>query len=350
MNLQNGFSNPRDDIAGKGRDRTDIGRVLVVDDSAMFRAIVSRILEREGYRVRSVEDGVAALALVPVERFDVVVSDLSMPGFDGFDLLRALRASAEPPEVVFLSGARADDFEAAVRALRLGAHDFLTKPPREEELLHAVSRALETRRLKDENRRLLRELERETRTDPLTQAGNRRAFAEALRQEMSRTRRYGSPLGVAVVDLDHFKRTNDTWGHAAGDEVLRVFADRVRRVLREGDALFRLGGEEFVLLLPCTDLDGSVAAAERLLAALREAPVRYGEAFLPVAASIGVTCLDPNDLGTEDLLARADAALYIAKRSGRDRVVSSPGTGLAPPMLTPPPSHASLALTAAAPS
>lgn len=341
MKAQSCDSSPRGDRADRRRDRTGNGRVLVVDDSAMFRVIVSRMLEREGYLVRCAEDGVAALALVPAERFDVVVSDLAMPGFDGFELLRALRASAEPPEVVFLSGARADDFEAAVRALRLGAHDFLTKPPREEELLHAVGRALETRRLKDENRRLLRELERETRTDPLTQAGNRRAFSEALRQEMSRTRRYGSPLGVAVVDLDHFKRTNDTWGHAAGDEVLRVFADRVRRILRDGDALFRLGGEEFVVLLPCTDLDGAAAAAERLLEALRESPVRHGESLVPVTASVGVTCLAPGDHGAEDLLARADAALYIAKRSGRDRVVASPDPGL--PKLAPPPSHHAMA-------
>ena len=333
-----------DDSAGKGRDNADTGRVLVVDDSSMMRRIVGRMLEKQGLLVETVEDVAEALVRVSGYGPEVVVSDLSMPGLDGFDLLRALRSLDGPPEVVFLSGTRADDFEAAVQALRLGAHDFLTKPPREEELVHAVRRALQTRRLKTENRRLLSQLERETRTDHLTQAGNRRAFSEALRLEICRTRRYGSPLGVAVVDLDHFKRTNDTWGHAGGDEVLRDFVRRARRILREGDSLFRLGGEEFVLLLPCTDLDGAAAAAERLLAALRESPVPFLDTSIPVAASVGVATLEPADRDAEDLLARADSALYVAKASGRDRVVSAPP--LAPP--TPAPSNPSLPSHAAA--
>lgn len=327
----------RDASAGTGRDTAVIGRVLVVDDSPLVQRIVSGILTAVGYRTRNAGDGESAIRILREEPFDVAVSDLSMPGLDGFDLLRAARALPEPPEVVLLTGTRADDFGAAVRALRLGAHDFLTKPPREDELVRAVERALETRRLKEENRRLVRELERETRTDPLTQAGNRRAFSEALRVEIGRARRYASPLGLAVVDLDHFKRTNDSWGHAAGDEALRTFAERARRILREGDALFRLGGEEFALLLPCTDVDGSVAAAERLLAALREAPVPFHGASMPLAASVGVASLEPEDRGAEELFARADAALYAAKATGRDRVAAAPPA----PCRTPDSSHPS---------
>lgn len=317
------------DAPDTNRDSRGTGRVLVVDDSLMVRKIVGLSLQREGMSVQLAEDVHSALAAIREERFDVVVSDLCMPGLDGFDLLGALRETPDPPEVIFLSGAHADDFGAAVRALRLGAHDFLTKPPRHEELVHSVARAVETRRLREENRRLIRELERETRTDPLTQAGNRRAFAEALRTEMSRTRRYGTPLALAVLDLDHFKSTNDTFGHAAGDEVLRSFAARVRGLLREGDALFRLGGEEFAVLFPCTDLGGAGAAAERILEALRSSPVPFGEARVPVTASAGITGLAPGDEGADDLLARADAALYIAKRAGRDRV------GVADPAATP---------------
>jgi two-component system cell cycle response regulator len=312
----------RDKVCNE-RDAAGTGRVLVVDDSALVRTIVGRILEREGFDVRTAEDGTDALRLIGAEPFEAVVSDLSMPGLDGFDLLVAIRALEVPPEVVFLSGARADDFTAAVRALRLGAHDFLTKPPREEDLVHSVNRAVETHRLREENRRLLLALERETRTDPLTGAGNRRAFAESLRLEMSRSRRYGSPLGLAVFDLDHFKRTNDTWGHAGGDEVLRAFADRARASQRDGDALFRLGGEEFAMLLPCTDVPGTLAAAERLLSDLRENPVPFGGESIPVTASAGVTGLEPKDGSGEDLLSRADAALYVAKRSGRDRAEAS---------------------------
>lgn len=319
-------TDPRDDKAGTGRDTPDKGLVLVVDDSPLIQRVVSYVLTAEGFRTQSVGDGESAIRMLQEQRFDVAVSDLTMPGLDGFGLLSAARALPEPPEVVLLTGTRADDFGAAVRALRLGAHDFLTKPPREDELVLAVARAVETKRLKEENRRLVRELERETRTDPLTQAGNRRAFSEALRVEIGRARRYASPLGLGVVDLDHFKRTNDTFGHAGGDEVLRAFAERARRVLREGDALFRIGGEEFALLLPCTDLGGSVAAAERLLAALREAPVPFCGSYIAIAASVGVTSLEEEDRGAEDLFARADAALYVAKSSGRDRVVASPSS------------------------
>lgn len=322
------------DSFGDGRDTAGIGRILVVDDSALVRTIVGRILTREGFDVRTAEDGTGALRLIRAEPFEAVVSDLSMPGLDGFDLLVAIRTLEVPPEVIFLSGARADDFTAAVRALRLGAHDFLTKPPLEEDLVHSVSRAVETHRLREENRRLLLALERETRTDPLTGAGNRRAFAETTRLEMSRSRRYRSPLGLAVFDLDYFKRTNDTWGHAGGDQVLRAFADRARANQREGDALFRLGGEEFAILLPCTAVPGTVAAAERLLSDLRENPVSFGGESIPVTASAGVTGLEPGDRTIEDLLARADAALYVAKRSGRDRAeasMSAAATGLASP-------------------
>lgn len=318
-----GTETPRDN-AGDERDTAGIGRILVVDDSALVRTIVARILTREGFDVRTAEDGTDALRLIRAEPFEAVVSDLSMPGLDGFDLLVAIRTLEVPPEVIFLSGARADDFTAAVRALRLGAHDFLTKPPLEEDLVRSVSRAVETHRLREENRRLLLALERETRTDPLTGAGNRRAFAETTRLEMSRSRRYGSPLGLAVFDLDNFKRTNDTWGHAGGDRVLRAFAERARANQREGDALFRLGGEEFAILLPCTAVPGTVAAAERLLSDLRESPVPFGGESIPVTASAGVTGLEPGDRNIEDLLARADAALYVAKRSGRDRVEASP--------------------------
>jgi diguanylate cyclase (GGDEF)-like protein len=277
--------------------------------------------------VVAASDGLEALGILSNSTFEVVVSDLSMPGLDGFQLLRAIRSSAEPPEVILLTGTATGDFDAAVRALRLGAHDYLVKPAHPEELRFSVRRAAQTWRLRDENRRLLARLEEMVRTDPLTGLGNRRSFDEALSREVSRSRRYSSSLALIVFDLDLFKGTNDRWGHAAGDHVLRTFARAAAASFREADLLFRIGGEEFVALLPFTDASGGLVAAETFLSKVRKAPVPFGGSQIPVTASAGVAALEPGDASAEAFLARADAALYAAKEAGRDRARGARSSG-----------------------
>jgi two-component system cell cycle response regulator len=320
---KSGGAGDRNDTPVGPRDTSDTGRVLLVDDSRMVRAVVRSFLEPRGYVVDEAGDGESALSKLDEAAFDVVVSDLTMPGMDGLALLQEIRDRGLGTEVILLTSHDAD-MGAAVRALRLGAHDYLTKPPSgPEPVLLAVGRALEKKRLLDANKRLLAELEALSRTDALTGVGNRRAFDEALLREVPRAQRYRVPLSLVMVDLDHFKKVNDEYGHSGGDEVLRHFGRLVKAVIRESDSAFRYGGEEFALLLPHTDAESACVGARRLVERLAATPVGMGkDRVLRVTCSAGVAGLDA---GADEMVARADAALYAAKRGGRNQVQRAGG-------------------------
>ncbi|MDP1525398.1 MAG: diguanylate cyclase [Rhodocyclaceae bacterium] len=166
------------------------------------------------------------------------------------------------------------------------------------------------------------QLEQLVRTDPLTGAANRRHFVEQAQIEIQRARRDNTPLSLLMIDLDHFKRINDTWGHAAGDEVLRNFSRIALAPLRATDLFARLGGEEFAVLLPNTGLDGAVEVALRILEATRQQSIDHSNGQIRYNASIGAAVLAVQETSYESLLKRADAALYRAKEEGRDQVVA----------------------------
>jgi diguanylate cyclase (GGDEF)-like protein len=301
------------------------GRILLVDDSHSARALIAGCLRAAGHEVIEADGGVAARERLESETtFDVVVTDLHMPGVDGFDVLAAARRRPAV-EVIVLTGHHANDARAAIRALRLGAHDYLSKEGCcAEELLLSVSRAFEKRRLIFANARLLQELEALSRTDPLTGLANRRAFDERLRQEVARARRFGHPLALLALDLDHFKRVNDDYGHPAGDAVLRQFASIAGGCLREVDLLARPGGEEFSAILPMTGLVGAAQLAARVVAAVATARFVVDSAVLAVTVSAGVAAGSSDLLSPERLVAEADAALYAAKHAGRNCVRAFP--------------------------
>jgi two-component system cell cycle response regulator len=299
--------------------------VLIVDDSPIVRAVVGGYLRNAGFSVEEADNGAEALRRLESTTFDVIITDLRMPELDGFGLLEAVKRKKQGPEVILLTGTHAHDMGSAIRALRLGAHDFLTKPPSgPDEVIVTVDRAVEKKRLREANTRLMRELEALSRTDPLTGALNRGAFEEALRREAHRARRYSFPLSLVMLDLDHFKAVNDTHGHRVGDGVLQQFVARMGTVFRETDAMHRYGGEEFAALLPHTPIDGAVDAARRIVQATSSTPFAVGTLTLEVTASAGVATAALDDLDGVDLVTRADAALYEAKRGGRNRVVAAP--------------------------
>lgn len=304
--------------------------VLVVDDSSVSRRILALTLEEAGYTVLEAEDGLAALEVFGRTPVPVVVTDIAMPRLDGLQLLARLREASPSPEVVLLTAKRADDAAAAIQALRLGAHDYLSKDAAEgEALVLAVRRAAERRRLIDENQALLEELRRLSLTDPVTSVSNRRAFDESLRQDIARARRSGASLALVMLDLDHFKRVNDTLGHPVGDEMLRAFAGRLRSLAREGDRVFRHGGEEFAVVLGDTDLAGAATLAARLVAATAATPFDLSIGPLEMTCSAGVAALEAgDDLTGAALMVRADSALYRAKREGRNRSCSGSGSGV----------------------
>ncbi len=232
--------------------------------------------------------------------------------------LAALRERARLHDAARMSTIEARlRLQRQLRAVRDARHDAERERERSEELDRANSELLDMLRQQDA---LRSELERLATIDPLTSLLNRRAFLERARAEIARMRRYRRPVSAVVIDADHFKRVNDRYGHLVGDEVLMGIARRVTAALRLSDVVARYGGEEMCALLPETDAAEAALVAERIRAAVGTDAVRTASGLLRVTVSVGVATMRPSDNAIDDLLRRADDALYAAKRSGRDRV------------------------------
>jgi len=294
-----------------------VATILLVDDERSVRGLVRALLKSQDHAVVEAENGVQALELVSQVQPDVILLDIEMPGLDGYGVLAALRARSDLADVpvVFLTDRTTTD--DVILGLSRGAHDYLRKPFDEGELLARVSAALRVKRLQDELRRRNAELDVVSRTDVLTGLHNRRHLEESLRQLTSQARRYGQPFSIVMFDIDRFKGINDEYGHGPGDDVLRTIARRLQGSVRESDVIGRWGGEEFLALLPMTDLDGARTFAERIRAMIDWAEVVIdGVGTVHVTTSAG--CAAGTDMG--ELLLRADEALYAAKKAGRNAV------------------------------
>jgi two-component system, cell cycle response regulator len=288
--------------------------LLVDDDPAMLRQL-SGWLEAAGYQVRSVRDGRAALAAMEAQCPQFLVTDWAPPLVSGMEICRWVRSWSLPNyvyTVALTSESRSDEL---VRGLEAGADEFLAKPVQREELLarlRAGGRVLEL-----ENR-----LNRLAQRDSLTGLLTQRAFYELMRKEWARSRRYHIPLACVMVDIDFFKRINDTYGHSVGDDVIRRVATVLEENTRDSDAVGRYGGEEFCVLLPEIDEAQALAWADRVRNALSREPIRAGEKRIHITASFGVAQRHSDTGAPEELVDMADQALLVAKRLGRDQVVS----------------------------
>ena len=296
-------------------------RILVADDSVVIRTLLRRQLEEHGYVVVEAVDGEDALRVCRTEKPDLVLLDVEMPKLDGHGVLAALRADASMADVpvVFLT-ARTTTADV-VEGLRLGAHDYLRKPFEPAELLARVSAAYRVKSLQDELRNRNAELDRISRTDELTGLPNRRHLQEQLGIATAAARRHNRSIGILVIDVDHFKRVNDTLGHDGGDRVLCAVADRIASACRTEDIVGRWGGEEFLVIAPFTDWVGAELLAERIRCAASDGDIAIDigtDQSIPVTVSIGAAAGGPD---AEKLVREADGALYEAKERGRDRVV-----------------------------
>ncbi|WP_353859631.1 diguanylate cyclase [Azospirillum formosense] len=292
-------------------------RILVVDDSRMARAVLCQQLEGFGHQAAFAESGQAALARCREEPIDIALVDFRVGEMEGVEVCWHLRAAQRERHLylmLMIPGSITNQFFEVVEN---GADEFLRKPL---DLTWLRARLLAASRVVD----MQRQLERLATTDSLTGALNRGRFMARAAEEVARAQRGGQPLSAIMLDIDHFKKVNDTHGHATGDEAIRTVVRVCRSMVRGADVLGRLGGEEFAILLPETPPQGAALLAERLRQALAETVVRIANgagSVLSVTVSIGVSALRPGETGVAALLARADEALYRAKSGGRNRVV-----------------------------
>lgn len=304
--------------------------ILVADDEPINRSLIQRRLEREGYRVYTAENGREAVEITRETLPDLVILDVMMPEMDGLEACRLIKEDETTHDlpVIFLSAR--DETEMKVSGLTLGANDYISKPFKAEELLARVSVAIRLKRERDQLRASAEEARasaeiahEQAMTDALTGLLNRYGLQRALQREQSEARRYHRPLSCLLIDLDNFKTINDTYGHAAGDTALQQIANILTKAVRGSDMVFRHGGEEFLVLLPETNLEGAAALAEKIRIAA-EAQLFGGGHIFPMTLSAGVASLSELESG-HDMIARADMALYNAKARGRNRVEKANG-------------------------
>lgn len=310
-------------------------RVLVVDDDPSAARSVSETVRRFGFEVDVRFDAPAAWSLLESDAVPIVLTDWNMPGEDGVSLCRRIRSNqlAYYTYVIFVTSR--SQHEDLVQALSAGADDLIAKPFDPEELrarLLVAERIVQLearlRRAADELRRRNEDLDQRSRVDPLMGIGNRAAFDSKVREIHDWAASGRASYGVVMCDVDHFKCYNDTFGHRGGDEILRRIADAVQLGIRSTDSQFRYGGEEIVIVIPDLDLPGAKRVAERVRRQVESVEFVLENSDVPfrVTISCGVAAYPGEGYATggpEPVIERADQALYMAKRKGRNRVVTS---------------------------
>jgi len=280
------------------------------------------MLTKWGYEVVAAANGLEAWEILSKpDSPRLAILDWMMPDLDGLEVCRRLREQNREPYVYVLLLTAKDTAEELVEGMEAGADDYLRKPVNTHELrvrLRAGQRILDLQEELMSTREMLR---RKATRDPLTDLWNRNAMLEILSRELKRARRESSALALIMADLDHFKQVNDTLGHAAGDAVLREAARRMSACVRPYDSPCRYGGEEFLIVLPGCDIADATLRAEEIRGAFSMKPFQIPEGVLNVTCSLGVTASSGTaGFDADALVQEADAALYIAKNNGRNRV------------------------------
>jgi diguanylate cyclase (GGDEF)-like protein len=291
-------------------------KILLVDDNADNARLLQQILQSAGYSAVSTTTEPKQVAeLHARERFDLIMLDLQMPGMDGFAVMEALKAVEKDYLPVLAVTGEAGH---KLRALEQGAKDFVSKPFDWDEVLLRVHNMLEVRLLHDEAREHAKLLESMALQDPLTGLANRRLLPERVWMAIAHARRNKSAMAVVYLDLDGFKEVNDTFGHAAGDELLKKVADRLLGAVREEDTVARLGGDEFMVSLwHVNGLEDTANVAAKLIEVVAE-PYEIDGHEVTITISAGASIYPHHGEDSDALMKSADVALYEAKRSGKN--------------------------------
>ena len=297
--------------------------VLIIDDSVTVREQIIRTLESFNLFTRyyEAEDGLEGFKKLLSSRVDIILCDLEMPRIDGFKFLSMLKARPDLQDVPVIILTGMNDRERKIKGLEQGASDYITKPFDPEELIARVKVHLKIKKLQDEQKRTNELLLELSNTDHLTGLFNRRYMMEALEKEVQRSTRKSGNLSLIMLDIDYFKKVNDSFGHLQGDVVLQKVSLQLQKELRSYDCAARYGGEEFVAILPDSTLKEAVFVADRIRLSVQGTKFNGPLDKLCLTVSLGVACFSPHESPTVDSFIKlADDALYRAKANGRNRV------------------------------
>lgn len=318
-----------------GADESRALRILAVDDETIPLRVLEAHLRKAGHEVMTARNGREALAITLEWNPHIVISDWMMPVMDGLQLCMALRrAKLSGRSIYFLLLTGRDEEERIIEAFESGIDDYVVKPFKPKILLARVRAGLrlvnlreqveEEKRLQQEANSILsvekRRFDTLASTDVLTGIPNRRYAMNRLHEEWATWKRKAQALSVVMADIDHFKEVNDGHGHDVGDVVLREVAHVMRRCVRSMDVVARIGGEEFLVVCPDTEMHGALDCAERVRRAVEAHVISVADFKRPVTLSVGVASTEGGPVDVDDLLKRADAAVYEAKQTGRNRV------------------------------
>ncbi len=311
-------------------------RILIVDDVSINIQVIANILKKDGYQMSYAQSGKAALVKSNFQDFDLILLDVMMPEMNGFEVCIQLKQELKTKDIPVIFLTAKSDTESIVRGFEAGGADYVTKPFNGVELLARVKTRLDLKRsqealksayqkLKATNEKLLKsqeKLEMVARTDTLTKLSNRFDIIEKMENEKIRFERSQKPFSFILCDIDNFKLFNDQYGHDCGDFVLVSLAERIRSRVRKQDGVSRWGGEEFLLLLPETDLEGGRILAESLKETVSSNCYEYDEHKLEITMTFGVSSFSQIE-NIEQCIKMADSALYKGKSLGKNCVVLS---------------------------
>ncbi|MBW2252206.1 MAG: diguanylate cyclase [Deltaproteobacteria bacterium] len=298
--------------------------ILIVDDDSSVRKPMNEFIRLSGYNSFGASSAEEAIDILKTTSMQVVITDVMLPEMGGFELTELITQEYDSAVIVITGYSNIYSYEEAIK---VGASDFIIKPVRFEELLLRLKKVLAERELANDRGRMMEKLQKLAITDGLTKLHNSRSFYSQLEVEVDRFNRYKRSLALLLMDIDHFKKYNDSYGHLEGDKALVKIAQIIKSCLRKLDSAYRYGGEEFTVILPETSCEEAQTVAQRIKSALKD------ENFMPqhgkeakITISIGVTEYFPGEQLSE-FIQRADKAMYLSKEKGRNKVTTLIGEG-----------------------
>jgi two-component system, cell cycle response regulator len=295
-------------------DLSHTGKIIVIDDEPSVRKLIKRLLERKGHFVDTAKTGEEGVSKILDNEYDIVITDMLLPGMDGMEVLKKIKEHTPDIDVVLITGF--GSIESAVSFMKAGALDYITKPINSDHLEIVIQKAIERKELIKAARE--RDLYfKMSLTDSLTGLFNHKYFQEQVQRQIVHSKRKTLSLSIMLIDIDDFKKVNDNFGHQTGDYVLQIISTSILKACRSHDTVARYGGEEFGVILPETDQEKARAVARRIQETI--AGYKFKNVTHPVTVSIGVSIYPLDGHETVELIRNADLALYHSKRTGKNR-------------------------------